>query len=99
MDWLGYYAARGLTDLVKDELRSPERGESYLLPDERARQSAWARLAADADIEASRIEVRVLSGELTLLGTVPTESMKARAAELCSGLAAVTRVVNELHVG
>jgi osmotically-inducible protein OsmY len=99
MSWLGFYAAKGFSDLVSSELEpSAQRGEPYLLPDERARQAACARLGAEADLDASRVEVRVLSGVLRLSGIVPDEVTRTRAEQLCQGLAGVASVENELTV-
>lgn len=69
-----------------------------MLPDERARQGAVARLAEDPRIEASGSEVIVLSGVLRLSGRVPNETMRTQAAELCAAIAGVTSVENELSL-
>jgi osmotically-inducible protein OsmY len=99
MSWLGYHIARGFGDLVQRELAAPgDRGDDYILPDERARQRACAGLAADPDIDAGDIEVRVLSGALRLSGTVPAEPMKARAAQLCATIPGVESVDDALTV-
>jgi hypothetical protein len=98
MSWFGIYAAKGIRDLVQGELApSSERGEPYLLPDERARQSACARLAG-AGLDVSHVEVRVLSGVLQLTGRVPNEATRVRVGELCEGLTGVSRIENELAV-
>ncbi|HEX5659673.1 MAG TPA: BON domain-containing protein [Polyangiales bacterium] len=99
MTWFGFYAAKGFVDLVKGELApSGQRGESYLHPDERARQRANALLAADTSIDATNVEVRVLSGVLRLSGRVPDESARARVNAHCKGLSGVTRIEDELTV-
>jgi osmotically-inducible protein OsmY len=99
MSWFGYYAAKGFSDLVKGELSSTERGgEPYLLPDERMRQSACARLAAEPSLDCSGLEVRVLSGVLHLSGHVPDESTRARVASLCEETPGVTGFENALTV-
>ena len=99
MSWLGYFAAKGFTDLVKSELApSSKRGEDYLLPDEQARQRAVARLAEDERVQADDVEVRVLSGQLVLSGSVADEAAKARVEQLCTGIAGVTSVENRLRV-
>jgi osmotically-inducible protein OsmY len=100
MSWLGYYAAKGLSDLAESELApSKARGEDYLLPDEQARQRAVARLAEDAQVQAGNVEVRVLSGKLVLSGSVPDDATKTRVEQLCTGIAGVTSVENALRVG
>lgn len=99
MSWLGYHIARTFGDLVQRELASPgDRGDDYILPDERARQRACAELAADPNIDAEHIDVSVLSGALRLSGSVPAEPMKARAAQLCAGIPGVQSVENALTV-
>jgi osmotically-inducible protein OsmY len=100
--WLGYAAGKAAADLVRNELgdsggRSPDEG--YLLPDEVARQEACRRLNASSEIDASDVDVVVLSAELTLRGRVRDAQMKARAESLCAAVAGVTRVRNELAVG
>ena len=99
--WLGYAAGKAAADLVRDELGERDQrrgGESYILPDERARQEACARLAASSDVDVSAVDVRVLSGELVLRGRVRDASMKARVEALCTNIAGVTSVRNELAV-
>jgi osmotically-inducible protein OsmY len=99
MSWFGFYAAKGFVDLVKGELApAGERGDPYLHPDERARQRAHALLAADASIDASDVEVRVLSGVLRLSGRVPDVRTRVRVNTLCKDLAGVTRIEDELTV-
>lgn len=100
MSWVGYHIARAFGDLVQRELASPDdRGDEYILPDERARQAVVAKLAADPAIDPSRVDVSVLSGVLRLSGRVPDESMKARAAQHCAGIPGVDSVENALTVG
>ena len=100
MSWLGYHIVRSLGDLAKRELASPgaRPDDEYLLPDERARQRACADLAADPEVDAGNIVVQVLSGTLSLSGTVPTAPMKARAAELCAKVPGVKSVEDALTV-
>jgi osmotically-inducible protein OsmY len=98
--WLGYYLGRAASDLFASERDASARdpGDSYILPDERARQQACGQLAREPGLDAGEIEVRVLSGELTLTGRVPTEALKLRAQALCTNIAGVTNVRNELAV-
>ena len=97
--WLGYGLTRAVGDLVRREMGPHgRRSDDYILPDERARQAGCALLAAEAGLDSRNIELRVLSGELTLLGSVPTEEMKVRAGQICSAIAGITRVENELRV-
>ena|SRR5688572_16103856 len=95
--WLGYAAGKFVRDELagRDERRG---GESYILPDERARQEACARLASSPDVDVSHVEVNVLSGELILRGRVRDPAMKARVEALCTNVAGVTKVRSELAV-
>ena len=99
--WLGYAAGKAAGDLVRDEHapRDERRGgEDYIFPDERARQEACARLASSPDVDASDVEVRVLSGELILRGSVRDVPTKARVEALCTNIQGVTKVRSELEV-
>lgn len=98
-EWLIYQGARAIGDLVRGEASSSApRGEDYILPDERARQHACAQLAAEPGVDVSDVEIRVLSGELFLSGSVPDSTMKQRAEQLCSAIPGVSAVHNELVV-
>lgn len=97
--WLGYGLTRAASELIQGELAGkPYRDEDYLLPDEKARQAAVAQLEADPEVDTAQLTVRVLSGVLELLGSVPTEAMKARAEQLCSALPHVHKIENKLSV-
>lgn len=97
--WLGY-GARAVGDLIKSQLASPLRpGDGYILPDEQARQAACAQLAASVGLDASKVEVTVLSGVLKLAGNVPSAEMKAQAEQVCAAIAGVSKVENTLSVG
>ena len=99
MSWIGYHVVRGFADLVQRELApSGEHAEDYLLPDERARQSAVAALAAEPSLDARHIDVRVLSGALTLSGNVPDEPMRRCAEVVCKRIQGVTCIENLLTV-
>jgi len=93
LSWLAYHVARSFGALVDRELEgSPDRGDGYILPDERARQAACAQLAADPDVDAAGLDVRVLSGQLQLSGSVSTAAMKQRALAICARIPGVTSV-------
>jgi osmotically-inducible protein OsmY len=97
--WWQYHVARGWSDWVQRELTSsPDPGDGYILPDERARQRACALLAADAGVDSRHVQVTVLSGELRLAGSVPAESMKVRAGQICATIRGVAKVENQLTV-
>lgn len=97
--WWGYQATRGVGDWVQRELESPrDPGDGYVLPDEGARQRACALLAGDTGVDSSALQVRVLSGELRLSGSVRAVGMKIRAAQICAAVVGVAKVDNELTV-
>lgn len=99
MSWFEFYAAKGFVDLVNGEVApARERGEPYLHSDERARQHACALLAADTSIDASNVEVRVLSGVLNLSGSVPDDPTRVRINTLCKDIAGVKGIEDELTV-
>jgi hypothetical protein len=52
----------------------------------------------DDDVDASEIEVRVEKGEVTLVGTVQTRSMKHQAEDLAEAVPGVSDVHNQLRV-
>src|SRR5690349_5472081 len=94
--WLSYGVTRAVSDLIKGELASPPRpGDGYILPDEQARQTACAQLIR-AGIDASKLQVTVLSGVLKLAGSVQTAEMKAQAEQVCGAIAGVSKVENAL---
>jgi len=100
MSWWGYGVTRAVSDLIKGELASPRRpGDGYILPDEQARQAACAKLSATAGLDASKVEVTVLSSVLKLAGSVPSAEMKAQAEQVCAAIAGVSKVENTLSVG
>ncbi len=97
--WLAYGLTRAAGDLLKHELADQTpRDDDYLLPDERARQAACAALTRELGTEAEGVQVLVLSGVLTLSGKVPSEAVKARAAEICARVRGVIKVENSLQL-
>jgi osmotically-inducible protein OsmY len=97
--WLQYAAARTFAGFVRREMATaPPSSQDYLLPDEKARQALCAKLSAEPNLAAADIVVRVLSGELTLTGSVDTAGMKSRAEELAGATPGVSHVRNELSV-
>jgi osmotically-inducible protein OsmY len=71
--------------------------ESHLDPDARIVDEVSKRLSADADIDASRIEVASHDGAVTLYGEVATSATRAHAEEMAH-VAGVSRVENRLLV-
>jgi osmotically-inducible protein OsmY len=71
---------------------------NYTRSDERIRDDANDRLTDDWHVDASRIEVIVENGEITLNGTVPSREQKRRAEDCVDGLSGVRNVQNNLRV-
>ena len=63
-------------------------------------QHVLAALRADSDIDASGIEVEVkkVSGAVTLLGSIPTLAQHHKAGELVASIEGVSIVHNHLRV-
>jgi len=96
--WLGYGLTRAVGGLISRETQSSPRTDSYLLPDEQARQAVCAKLEADPELQASGLTVSVLSGALTVSGRVASQELRARAEQLCRETAGVSSVTNQLEV-
>lgn len=60
--------------------------------------SVTQSLAKDAELNASRIEVRTRGGVVHLAGQAPSAAAKARAGELAGGVQGVSAVDNALEV-
>src|SRR5436190_22069347 len=60
--------------------------------------SIKGKLAANSDTSAIKIGVETVNGVVTLSGTVPTETEKARAGEVAGKTDGVARVVNNIKV-
>jgi osmotically-inducible protein OsmY len=79
----------------------PHRGKgpkNYNRSDDRIREDVCERLMQDAEIDASEIEVKVSSGEVTLSGTVSSKDEKRQAEDCIENLSGVKDVHNELRV-
>lgn len=79
------------------EVESWEPGPSTL-HDDRIEQDVRERLATTRELGASRIEVAVSAGVVTLSGTVETRALKHLAADATRDVVGVVRVHNSLHV-
>jgi osmotically-inducible protein OsmY len=83
-EWSGMHSGRG--------------PRNYQRSDERIREDVNERLTIDARIDASDIDVRVQSGEVTLTGFVEDGRSRRLAEELVEDLSGVRDVHNELRV-
>lgn len=72
--------------------------KGYTRTDDRIREDVCERLSMDDDVDATDIEVRVENGEVTLVGTVQTRSMKHHAEDLAEDVSGVKDVHNQLRV-
>jgi len=72
--------------------------KGYKRSDDRIREDVCDRLSVDDEVDASEIEVRVENGEVTLVGTVQTRSMKHQAEDLAEAVPGVNDVHNQLRV-
>ena len=70
----------------------------YTRSDERIREDASDKLTEDWRVDARAIEVGVVSGEVTLDGSVPSREQKRRAEDLVDSLSGVKHVQNNLRV-
>lgn len=97
--WLGYQTARVVSDLVAGEVQDEaSRDWAEVHPDERIRQELVARLHGDESLMDGDLELRVIAGVVTLLGSVPVETMKQRAEEVCAAMPGIFSVDNKLRV-
>jgi hypothetical protein len=67
-------------------------------PDDRIVDQVRMRLATDADVKGSALEVRAKNGVVTIKGTVDTPKAKKRAEQLTRKVKGVKDVINELVV-
>jgi len=67
--------------------------------DQRILDDVTRALTDDTAVDASRVDVAVLAGRVTLTGSVLTLADKHRAEDLASGVLGVSQVINRLTVG
>lgn len=72
--------------------------KNYTRSDERIREDVNDRLADDAWLDASDVDVQVKSCEVTLNGTVESRDDKRRAEDLAERISGVKHVQNNLRV-
>ncbi len=113
--WREYGERRGFMKRAGDEIASwfgdenaahrremDHRGRGptdYTRSDERIREDVNDSLTNDWRVDASRIRVSVMDGEVTLDGTVDGRTEKRRAEDLAHDIAGVLHVQNNLRVG
>jgi osmotically-inducible protein OsmY len=57
------------------------------------------RVKSTREINSIDVEVRVESGDVTLVGTVPERAMRQRLEELASTVEGVKSIDNQVHLG
>jgi osmotically-inducible protein OsmY len=72
--------------------------KNYTRSDDRIREDVNDRLTEDPELDASEIEVKVSSCEVTLTGTVDTREAKRRAEDCAESVSGVKHVQNNLRV-
>ena len=72
--------------------------KGYKRSDDRIKEDVSEALSRDGDLDASEIEVIVVSGEVTLEGTVPDRESKRLAEDLAEDLPGVKQVQNRLRI-
>ncbi|MDB5448047.1 MAG: hypothetical protein JWQ97_3364 [Phenylobacterium sp.] len=72
--------------------------KNYTRSDERIRDDVSDRLSDDSWLDASEIEVMVVSAEVTLSGSVNNRDDKRRAEDVCEQVSGVKHVQNNLRV-
>ena len=66
--------------------------------DDRIYDLVRIRLAQDIQVNGGAVEVKVVSGTVTLLGKIRTEKAKSKAEKIAGKVKGVKKVVNELEV-
>ncbi len=72
--------------------------KDYRRSDERIREEVCDTMTDDPMLDASEIEVSVVSGEVTLIGTVTSRDQKRRAEDVAERISGVKDVTNQLRV-
>ena len=70
----------------------------YARADARIRQDVCAALGRHVDLDATKIEVKVVSGEVTLAGSVRDRAAKRLAADVAADAHGVKDVKNQLRL-
>jgi osmotically-inducible protein OsmY len=91
----GYLSRGGRQQWGQHSGRGPK---NYTRSDDRIRDDINDRLTDDPEIDASEIEVKVSSCEVTLSGMVDSRDAKRRAEDLAESISGVKHVQNNLRV-
>jgi hypothetical protein len=102
MERTGEKLGHFVRDLTPPDFRAGQhhgRGpKGYKRSDERIREDVSDRLTEDGYLDATRVEVGVENGEVTLNGWVAERAAKRRAEDLAEAVSGVTHVQNNLRV-
>jgi hypothetical protein len=98
--WFGSEdAERRRREDARQDMRHQGRGpKSYRRSDDRIREDINDRLTDDPFIDASDIDVKVSSAEVTLSGTVENRLQRRRAEDIAERISGVNHVQNNLRV-
>ncbi|MFC5067539.1 BON domain-containing protein [Flaviflagellibacter deserti] len=98
--WFGSEEAeRRRREDARQDMRHQGRGpKSYRRSDDRIREDINDRLTDDPFIDASEIDVKVSSAEVTLSGTVENRLQRRRAEDIAERISGVNHVQNNLRV-
>jgi hypothetical protein len=91
----------GFGDTQRESTRGRFTGrgpKGYTRSDDRIREDVSDRLEQHGEIDASEIEVRVASGEVTLTGTVDDRRAKRLAEDIIESCPGVKQVHNQIRV-
>ncbi len=72
--------------------------KGYQRSDDRVREQLCDAFSDDDSLDASDIEIKVESGEVTLTGTVPSRHCKRTAEDIAESCSGVKEVTNQLRV-
>ena len=100
-NWFSDVAGEGDDDRRRDESYRGARGlgpKGYKRSDERISDDVHQRLADDAWLDATNVNVSVSGGEVTLSGTVDSREAKHRAERIVEDLSGVNHVQNNLRI-
>jgi osmotically-inducible protein OsmY len=80
------------------EWRGSSEPDEYARPDTRIHDDVCCLLTGDIHVDATKIDVKVDRGEVTLSGTVETRAQKQRAEDLAVDVPGVRAVLNHVRV-